>query len=98
MVFTHIYHSYEFVHFMRWLRGQRGVHLGGDALAIDNMAMNLYRYPGIRTEWDRHFDLRKQVSDEAMLHEWRDLVEARVAEYPSFEPEPFRDPYRCGLN
>jgi phage terminase large subunit-like protein len=29
---------------------------------------------------------------------WRALVEARVAEYPAFEPEPIENVFRCGLN
>lgn len=97
LVFTRIYHSYEFLYFVRWLRGQRGVHVESENLGIDNMAMNLYRYPGISNEWRRHWESRVHVSDEVLLHKWRDLVEKRVAEYPSFEPEPIADPSRCGL-
>ena len=98
MVYTHIHHSYEFLNFMRWLRGVKGVDSGSIELAIDNFAMNLYRNPGIRQEWDRHANMRRHIADEVDLHQWRKLVEARVAEYPSFEPEPIDDPYRCGLN
>lgn len=34
MVFTHIYHTYEFTHFMRWLRGMRGVHVSSTAMPL----------------------------------------------------------------
>jgi hypothetical protein len=98
MVYTHIYHSYEFLYFMRWLRGKKGVHESTEGLAIDNFAMALYRYPGIQLEWERHGKTRHQVSDEVTFHQWRKMVEQRAAEYPSFEPDPIADPYRCGLN
>lgn len=98
VAFTHIYHSYEYLYFLRWLRGERGVHGALEEVTIDNMAMNLYRYPGIANEWQRHWQTRRQLSDEGALHQWRDLVEARLAEYPSFEPEPINEPFRCGLN
>lgn len=98
MVYTHTYHAYEFLYFLRWLRQQKGVHESTDGLAVDNFAMNLYRYPGIQAEWARHAKTRRQVSDDVALHRWWALVERRVAEYPSFEPDPIADPYRCGLN
>lgn len=98
MVYTHIYHAYEFLHFMRWLRGNIGVHDAGEGLAIDNFAMNLYRSPGIQKEWQRHGDWRHHVPDHHDFQRWRVLVERRTAEFPKFEPDPIDDPYRCGLN
>ena len=96
--FTRMYHLHEFMYFMRWLRGTRGVAAANDELTIDNIAWNLYRSPGLRREWDLHGDWRPHVSDQAPFQRWRALVEARVAEYPAFEPEPIRNDFRCGLN
>ena len=98
MTFTHIYHVYEFMYFMRWLRGTRGVAAANHALTIDNMAWNLYRSRALRREWDMHGNWRPHVSEEMAFQRWRALVEARVAEYPDFEPEPIENVFRCGLN
>ena len=96
--FTRIYHVYEFMYFMRWLRGTMGVTAANNALTIDNMAWNLYRSAGLQREWDLHGAWRPHVPDEMPFQQWRALVEARVAEYPAFEPEPIRNDFRCGLN
>ena len=98
MQFTHIYHLYEFSYFMRWLRGTQGVAAANDELTIDNMAWNLYRSKGLQREWDLHGTWRPHVPDERPFQQWRTLVEARVAEYPEFEPEPIDNVFRCGLN
>mgnify|MGYP001550411962 CR=1 FL=1 len=98
MQFTRMYHLSVFSYFMRWLRSTRGIAEAGEALSIDNMAWNLYRITGLRREWDLHGDWRPHVSDQAPFQRWRALVEARVAEYPAFEPEPIRNDFRCGLN
>jgi hypothetical protein len=96
--FTRMYHMHEFLFFMRWLRGTKGVAAANDELTIDNMAWNLYRSEGLRREWDSHGDWRPHVADEYPFQQWRAMVEARVAEYPSFEPTPIKNDFRCGLN
>ena len=98
MQYTHIYHVYEFMYFMRWLRGTRGIAAANDELTIDNMAWNIYRSKGLKREWDLHGDWRPHVPDEMPFQQWRALVEARIAEYPEFEPEPLDNVFRCGLN
>ena len=98
MLFTHIYHAYEFMYFMQWLRGTQGVASANNKLTIDNLAWNLYRSEGLRREWDLHGEWRRHVSDEMPFQQWRVLVEARVEEYPEFEPEPINNVFRCGLN
>jgi len=47
-----------------------------------------------RVQFTRMYHLREFM----YLMRWRALVEARVAEYPNFEPEPIRNDFRCGLN
>jgi hypothetical protein len=96
--FTRMYHMHEFLFFMRWLRGTEGVAAANDDLTIDNMAWNLYRSKGLQREWDLHGAWRPHVPDHMPFQRWRALVEARVAEYPAFEPEPIENVFRCGLN
>jgi len=96
--FTRMYHMHEFLFFMRWLRGTRGVAAANDDLTIDNMAWNLYRSKGLQREWDLHGEWRPHVPDHMPFQQWRALVEARVAEYPEFEPTPVDNVFRCGLN
>lgn len=98
VIFSRIYNSVQFTHFMRWARSHQGVKVINTTLTIDNMAMNLYRNPGLMDEWNRHWELRRQLTDESDLHTWRELVNRRVAEYRTFEPEPLSDVSRCGLN
>ena len=95
--FTHLYTMYEFMYFMRWMRAINGVGGGTEKLALDNMAWNLYRSKGLMREWQLHGGWRHHVSDTTEFHRWRELVEARVAEYPSFEPTPVDNVFRCGL-
>ena len=98
MQFTHIYHGYEFMYFMMWMRNQEGVASANDKLSIDNLAWNLYRSTGLRREWDLHGAWRPHVPDSLPFQRWRALVEERVAEYPEFEPVPIDNVFRCGLN
>ena len=95
--FTHMYQLYVFSYFMRWLRDTQGVANSGETLTIDNMAWNLYRSPGIQREWQLHGEWRSHLSDHYPFQRWRKLVEARVTEYPVFEPEPVDNVFRCGL-
>lgn len=95
--FTHLYTMYEFMYFMRWLRAINGVGGSVEELALDNMAWNLYRSKGLMREWRLHGEWRLHVPDTAEFHRWRNLVEARLTEYPSFEPEPIDNVFRCGL-
>lgn len=97
MKFTHLYTMYEFMYFMRWLRAINGVSGAAESLALDNMAWNLYRSEGLMREWRLHGEWRQHVPDTTEFHRWRKLVEARVAEYPSFEPTPIDNVARCGL-
>lgn len=98
MVFTHIFHAYEFQYFLRWLRAERGVATATANITINNMAMNLHRHLGLRRAWDEHFATRTHLPDDIDLHLYRDAVEAEVEEYRDFEPEPYDNIYRCGLN
>jgi hypothetical protein len=97
MKFTHLYTMYEFMHFMRWLRDINGVGVGTEELALDNMAWNLYRSEGLMREWRLHGEWRSHLPDTIEFQRWRGLVEARLAEYPSFEPTPIDNVFRCGL-
>ena len=98
LVFARIYHAYVFSYFLRWLRANSGIGSSDPSLPIDNVAMNIYRYPGFQREWDVHGESRHQVKDDAPLQVFRRRVDERVAEYPSFEPEPLSNVSRCGLN
>jgi hypothetical protein len=49
-------------------------------------------------EWQLHGEWRHHLADHHDFQRWRKLVEARVAEYPEFEPEPIDNVFRCGLN
>ena len=97
MKFTRLYTMYEFMYFMRWMRAIDGVGGSVEELALDNMAWNLYRSEGLMREWRLHGAWRPHVPDTAEFHLWRNLVEARVAEFPSFEPTPIDNVFRCGL-
>jgi hypothetical protein len=66
-------------------------------VSIDNVAMNIHRYPGFRREWDAHGVARRHVPDEVEYQVFRKLVDQRAAEYEAFEPVPLRDDSRCGL-
>lgn len=98
VIFSHIHHMYVFQHFLRWMREHRGTGVSSGALSIDNLAMNIYRNPGFRREWEAHGRLRHQVPDKADLQVFRRLVDERVAQYPAIEPTPMVDVSRCGLN
>jgi len=97
VVFSRIHHAYVFQFFFRWLRSERGVVSSIGELAIDNVAMNIYRYPGFRREWIAHGDSRLHIDDEVDLQVFRRLVDARVSEYATIEPTPVVDVSRCGL-
>ena len=97
VVFSRIHHSYVFSFYFRWLRATSGVQVSSAALAVDNTAMNIYRYPGFRQEWEAHGASRQHIDSNVALQVFRALVDERVKEYPSFEPEPLTDVSRCGL-
>jgi len=97
MVFSHIHHTYVFLYFLRWVREYKGMGVSSATMSVDNVAMNIYRYPGFRREWDAHGELRRHVSDEVEYQVFRKLVDERAAQYPAFEPVPLVDFSRCGL-
>ena len=97
MIFSHIHHAYVFNYYLRWHRATDGVGASSSPLAIDNVAMNIYRYPGFKHEWEAHGASREHVEDTVPLQVFRQLVNDRVAQYPGFEPEPLSDISRCGL-
>jgi hypothetical protein len=98
LVFSHIHHAYTFNYYLRWRRATEGVEASSEWLGIDNIAMNIYRFPGFRAEWDAHGEARRQVDDSFPFQVFRQRVNERVAEYPAFEPLPLTDESRCGLN
>jgi hypothetical protein len=98
LVFTRLYHVNVIGYFLRWLRANSGVGSSDRSLPVDNVAKNIYRYPGFKHEWDTHGESRRSIPDGAPLEIFRRLVDERVAEYPSFEPEPIANVSRCGLN
>jgi hypothetical protein len=49
-------------------------------------------------DWRLHGEWRPHVANFYPFQRWRKLVEARVAGYPGFEPEPIDNVFRCGLN
>ena len=98
VIYSRIHHAYTFSEFFTWARATRGVSEATARIAIDNIAMNIYRYPGFRAEWEAHGLSRQHVDEEARFQIFRRLVDKRVAEYPSFEPVPLTNFSRCGLN
>ena len=98
VIFSRIHHAYTFETFFRWSRATRGIAESSAALAVDNVAMNIYRYPGFRSEWDAHGESRRHIGDAAPFQVFRRLVNERVDQFPDFEPEPVSDVSRCGLN
>jgi hypothetical protein len=98
VVFSRIHHVYTFSRFFEWLRTTDGVGVGSGQLSIDNIAMNIHRYPGFKAEWEAHGQSRQHVHDEAPFQVFRRLVDQRVQEFPSFEANPLSDVSRCGLN
>ena len=98
MLFTHIFHAYQFQFFLRWLRAERGVSAATMEITEDNMAMNLHRHPGLRRAWNEHFASRYHLPDGIDFHNFRDAVEARLGEVEKFEPEPHDNINRCGLH
>jgi len=97
VIFSQIHFAYVMQYFLRWERENRGLEVASPEMTVDNVAMNIYRYPGFEREWEAQGKLRQHVSDEIALQEWRRLVEQRVSQYPTFEPEPLSDLSRCGL-
>jgi hypothetical protein len=83
---------------LRWARDIKGLDVSSSDLSIDNLAMNVYRNPGFAREWNAHGASRHHIPDEADMEVFRRLVDARVAEFPAFEPEPLDFSSRCGLN
>ena len=98
VIFTHIFHTYVSHRFFQWVRTREGISVASGSLAIDNMAMNLYRSAGLHREWQSHGEWRKHVPDEAYFQVWRRLVEDRLEEFPTIEPTPITNFSRCGLN
>ena len=98
VVFSRIHHAYTFEAFFRWSRATRGIAESSAALAVDNIAMNIYRYPGFRSEWEAHGKSRQHIGDIAPFQVFRQLVDERVDQFPGFEPVPVSDVSRCGLN
>lgn len=98
VIYSHIYHAYLFQYFLRWVRNDRGMAAASADMAIDNVAMNIHRYPGFRAEWDRHGGARYHVPEDVSLQAFRRAVEERLAEYERFEPAPLDVAGRCGLN
>lgn len=98
VIFSRIHHAYTFSEFFTWSRATQGVAEASARMTIDNIAMNIYRYPGFRAEWDAHGQSRKHVDDAVAFQVFRRLVDQRVSQFPSFEPEPISDVSRCGLN
>ena len=97
LIYSRIHHAYVFNYYLRWLRSTEGIESASSSLAIDNVAMNIYRYPGFRAEWDAHGASRQQIDDQVPLQIFRRLVDERVEEYPTIEPVPLADASRCGL-
>lgn len=97
VIFSHIHHAYVFQYFLRWVKEYKGMEVSSAPLSIDNVAMNIHRYPGFRREWDAHGVARRHVPDEVEYQVFRKLVDQRAAEYEAFEPVPLRDDSRCGL-
>lgn len=98
VVFSRIHHVYTFDTFFRWSRATRGIAESSAELAVDNIAMNIYRYPGFRSEWEAHGRGRQHVSETAPFQIFRRLVDDRVGRFSEFEPVPVSDVSRCGLN
>ena len=97
LIFSRIHHAYVFNYYLRWLRSTEGIESASGPLSVDNVAMNVYRYPGFRAEWDAHGVSRQHIHDSVPLQIFRRLVDERVKEYPTFEPAPLTDSSRCGL-
>lgn len=97
LIYSRIHHAYLFNYYLRWLRSTMGVESSSGPLAVDNVAMNVYRYPGFRAEWEAHGASRLHVDSQVPLQIFRRLVDERVKEYPTFEPVPLTDVSRCGL-
>ena len=93
LIFTRIYQAYAFTNFLRWMGDVRGVGAGREDISIDNMAMLLYRSPGLHREWERHREWRAHMPDQIDFQRWRARVDARLAEYPV----PIDNVSRCGL-
>jgi hypothetical protein len=97
LIYSRIHHAYVFNYYLRWLRSTMGMESSSGPLAVDNIAMNIYRYAGFQAEWDAHGLSRQHLDDSVRLQVFRQLVDDRVKEYPSFEPVPLSDTSRCGL-
>ena len=98
LIFTHIFHTYVWHHFFQWVRTRQGISMASASLAVDIMAINLHRSPGLRHEWQLQSDWRRYVPDEAVFHVWRRLVESRLSDFANIEPAPISNTSRCGLN
>jgi len=98
VIFTHIFHTFEYRYFLRWARGEHGIGAASPEISIDNMAMTIHRNPGLRRLWDEHGKARYFMPDDTPFQRWRILVDARLDEAVVFEPVPLRNLARCGLN
>jgi hypothetical protein len=98
VVFTHTFHAYEFLYYLRWLRAERGVAASNSNISIDNMAAAVHRNPGLRRLWEDHAKARYHMPDDIPFQRWRVLVDARLDEFVVFEPVPLQNFARCGLN
>ena len=54
LIYSRIHHAYVFNYYLRWLRSTMGMESSSEQLAVDNVAMNIYRYTGFQAEWDAH--------------------------------------------
>ncbi len=98
VIFTHTFHAYEFLYYLRWLRAERGVGAATASISIDNMAATIHRNAGLRRLWDDHGKARYHMPDDIPFQRWRVLVDARLDEFVIFEPVPLRNLARCGLH
>lgn len=96
--FTHTFHAFEFLYYLRWLRSERGVAAARGVISVDNMAATIHRNPGLRRLWDDHGKARYHMPDEIPFQRWRVLVDTRLGEFAVFEPVPLTNLARCGLN
>ncbi len=99
LLFSHLYHTYDYLYFLRYIQAQTGVGSVGENAAIQVMALNVHRNRGIRAEWESRWAWRPHAEAETnALIRWRDLVNERIGELEKLEPDPIQDPSRCGLS
>jgi len=97
LIFTQIFYTYVWQHFLQWVRTREGISTASAALAVDIMAINLHRNSGLRREWQLQTNWRSYVPDDAVFHVWRRLVENRLSAFATIEPVPISNTSRCGL-